>query len=79
MEKIDTKKAYEDTYKMQEVGGSYRANVPKKLVERKARELDLDIEEFLDEYRVRVFYDNYKDVDAVFKFVEREENNESSD
>lgn len=72
-EGINTQRAYEDTYKMQTVGGSIRANVPKKLVERKAKEVGLEVEDFIERYKVRMFYDDYKDVDGVFKFVKEEE------
>ncbi len=73
MENINTDKAYEETYSIRAIGGGFSVSVPKKVVERKAKENGMSVENFKEKFAVKMFYDDFKDVDGAFKFVKKEE------
>lgn len=71
-EKIEKGAVYENMYTMREIGGGISVSVPKKVVERKANELDLSIKKFTEKYRVKAMYDNFKNIDVGYKFVKKD-------
>jgi len=71
--KIRNGEVYEDTYTLRVVGGGISTSIPKKVVERKARELGISVEEFIRDYEVQILYDDFKEIDGVFRFVKKEE------
>jgi len=70
---VDTKKAYENTYSIRAIGGGFSVSVPKEVVRRKAKEKGMSEEEFKDKFAIRVFYDDFGEIDGAFKFVEKKE------
>lgn len=77
LEKIDIKKTYADTYTMRKVGGSITTTVPKKVVERKAKELGISVEELIENYVVTMLYNSFKDIDCAFIFEKKENKKDS--
>lgn len=74
LRKIEDGKIYQDAYTLRVVGGGYSTSVPKRVVERKARELKISVEKFVETYEVIMMYDEFGgDIDGVFKFQKREE------
>lgn len=71
--KIRNGEVYEDTYTLRVVGGGISTSIPKKVVERKARELGISVEEFIREYEVQMFYNDFGEIDGAFRFVKKEE------
>lgn len=67
---IDEDKTYEDTYTIRSIGGGFSTSVPKKVIERKAKEKGMSPDDFAENHRVKMFYDDFKSVDGAFKFVE---------
>lgn len=72
-ENIDVMDSYDETYTMRTVGGGISTSIPKKIVKRKARSLGISIEDFVEKYRVQMFFDDFDSVDGAFKFVKKEE------
>ncbi len=71
--KISKNKTYEKTYKMRQVGGGIRMSIPKPVVKRKAKELGISIEEFLEKYRIIALFDDFQEIDIAYKFVKKKE------
>ncbi len=72
-DKIENNSAYEETYSMRMVGGGISTSVPKIVVKRKAKELGIPIEEFIQNYKVKALFDDFKNIDVAFKFVKKED------
>lgn len=70
--KIDRGEVYQDTYTLRAVGGGYSTSVPKRIVERKARELKVSVEDFIKNYEVVMMYNEFDDIDGAFKFQKKE-------
>ncbi len=75
MSDIDTEKSYESTYTIRAIGGGFSVSVPKKVVERKAKEKNLSVKKFREKYAVKIFYDDFSEIDGAFKFVKKEADN----
>jgi len=71
MEKIDEVSAYEKTYTIRAIGGGFSVSVPKEVVERKAKENGISVEEFKEKFAVKMLYDDFSNVDGAFKFVKK--------
>lgn len=69
---INLRKSYERTYTMRSVGGGISTSIPKQIVERKAKEEGISPEEFIESFRVVIFFDDYEEVDGAFRFVKKE-------
>lgn len=72
-EGIDLNDAYEYPYTMRVVGGSVGTCIPKNLVERKARQLGITVEEFIKDYEVVMMCNSFKKVDGAFIFRKKKE------
>ena len=66
--KIDPKKSYQKRYRMRSIGGGFVATVPKILVDRKARELEISLKDFIKNYCVVVMFDDFDKVEGMFTF-----------
>ena len=68
--KEDLEDAYRKTYQMQAVGiddNTIRTSVPKQIVEREARRLDIGIKEFIENYRVVWLFNGFPGAWAMFE------------
>lgn len=72
---IDPRKAYEEFYTLRVVGGGISTSIPKTVIERKAKEAGITVEEFINQYGVVMLYDNFTEVDGAFKFVRKDKVN----
>lgn len=66
--KIDPKKAYHKHYRLRPIGRGISVSLPKELVERKAREIGISVEELIKNYGVVMMYDDFDKVDGAFAF-----------
>ena len=71
MKEIDEINAYEKTYTIRAIGGGFSVSVPKEVVERKAKENGISVEEFKEKFAVKMLYDDFTNVDGAFKFVKK--------
>lgn len=73
--KIENGAVYEDTYTMRQIGGGFSISIPKRVVERKAREHGYgdDVDSFMGDFRVKAMYDNFTNIDVGYKFIRKEE------
>lgn len=69
--RIDPVKSYQKRYRLRPIGRGISISIPKELVERKARELGITIEELIEKYGVVMMYDNFGNVDAAIIFEKR--------
>lgn len=68
--KVNLKKAYEKTYKLNFQGKSYRSTLPPEVIKRKAKEVGLTPDKFIERYGVKIFYNDFEDM--IIRFVELE-------
>jgi hypothetical protein len=65
---------YRKAYKMRTVGtGGYEVTVPKEIVERAARKRGLSVDEFLKRYKLVHLFNDFKTIDAAYRFEPIEE------
>jgi DMSO/TMAO reductase YedYZ molybdopterin-dependent catalytic subunit len=74
IENINLRETYENAYTMRCVGGGISTSIPKKIVERKAKELGISVQEFIKDYEIVMMYNSFKVVDGVFIFRKKEGN-----
>jgi len=73
---IDLSKAYTKTFKMQATGAdgkTTRVSVPRDVVKKEARRLQLTVPEFLAKYRIEWKYNSFPGIYATFILTPRKE------
>lgn len=71
---VDDKQSYIKVYRMQATGAdgdTVRVSVPREIVEKEARRLDLSIKEFAKHYRIQWLYNGFEG--AWAKFISKED------
>ncbi len=71
--KGDPTKSYQKRYRMRSIGGAITTSVPMIIVNRKARELGITVEEFIKEYCVVMMFNDFGNADAALVFEKIEE------
>lgn len=69
MKKVDLDKTYEKTYKLNYQGRSYRSTLPPEVIKKKAKEVGLSVEEFIENYGVRIHFNAFDAGDMILEFV----------
>ena len=71
----DKHDTYQKEYRIRPVGdGGIEISVPKLIVERAARRAGVSIDDFIKSHNVIHLFNDFKEFDAAYKFVPKEEN-----
>lgn len=62
---------YQKEYTMRIQGGGIITSVPKDVIRRAANKRNMEIEEFIEKFKIQAEFDDYKDCDLRYSFVER--------
>lgn len=72
MKKVNLNKTYEKVYKMNYQGRSYRTTLPPEVIKKKAKEVGLTVEKFIEKYNVKIHFNELDAGDMIIEFVKAE-------